>query len=271
MTILLITVVDQPNEYAAGYTVKKWSNNNSMVTERILTENFKKTKPKIFVLNSSGMVNFCSKNENNNIPFHNRHFFQFFHSMTGSKISILKFRSNIVCAWKTIAAPEVLTGMNESFFLVLENWCPKRDGISPDRYRGYLESSSCLISLLLSHLLTFHKYGLPTQSWITDVYERYLIPWLTWSWHFHCLCYYVTTAWTFFCFVQFQSDCKIRLYRQTYPSLLVLIAVQSVLHYDEVLIIDNLIVFNIKAPIINTGNTPSCAANFSCKSIHFSF
>ena len=98
MTILLITVVDQPNEYAAGYTVKKWSNNNSMVTERILTENFKKTKPKIFALNSSGMVNFCSKTANNNISFHNRHFFQFFHSMTGSKIPILKFRSNIFCA-----------------------------------------------------------------------------------------------------------------------------------------------------------------------------
>ena len=45
MTIRLKTIVEQPNQYAAGYTVKKWSNNISMVTERKLTENFKWTKP----------------------------------------------------------------------------------------------------------------------------------------------------------------------------------------------------------------------------------
>jgi hypothetical protein len=32
-----------------------------------------------------------------------------------------------------------------------------------------------------------------------------------------------------------------------------------------------LIVFNIKAPITNAINTPSCVANFSFISIHFSF
>ena len=69
MTILLKTIVDQPNQYAAGYTVKKWSNNISMVTERKLTENFKKTKPKIIALSRSGTENFSSKNANNNIPF----------------------------------------------------------------------------------------------------------------------------------------------------------------------------------------------------------
>jgi hypothetical protein len=49
------------------------------------------------------------------------------------------------------------------------------------------------ISLLLLHLLTFHKYGLSPKGWITGVHERYLLPRLTWSWHFHCLCCYVTT------------------------------------------------------------------------------
>ena len=69
MIILLTTIVDQPNQYAAGYTVKKWSNNISMVTERKLTENFKKTKPKIIALSRSGTEYFGSKNANNNIPF----------------------------------------------------------------------------------------------------------------------------------------------------------------------------------------------------------